>query len=80
MGGVCFAVVSFALRRFSLGTPVFPFSQKSTMIPLGLVDEEPLFGCATSKSLFLYFCIINNLLLIFKTYRGDSELRKFNEN
>ena len=66
-------VISFALRRFSLGTPVFPFSQKSTF--LNYVDVLPL-----NHSFFISFLTIINLLRIFKTYRGDSESSNFNEN
>ena len=51
-------VFSFALRRFSLGTPVFPSPQKSTFPNSNLirnqVEKEWLCGCTTSKSLFTY--------------------------
>ena len=51
-------VFSFAPRGFSLGIPVFPSPQKSTFpnsnSTRNQVDEEPLCGCATSKSLFIY--------------------------
>ena len=48
-------VLSFAPRGFSPGTPVFPSSQKpkfpnSNNSIRNLADEEPLCGCATSKS------------------------------
>ena len=49
--------LSFALRGFSPGTPVFPSPQKPTFpnssSARNQVDDwEPLYGCATSKSLF----------------------------
>ena len=50
-------VLSFAPRGFSPGTPVFPSSQTLTFpnynSTRNQVDEEPLCGCATSKSLFI---------------------------
>ena len=54
-------VPSFAPRGFSPGTPVFPCPQKPSF-PISnstrnQVDEEPLCGCATSKSLFTYLFI-----------------------
>ena len=50
-------VLSFALRGFSPGTPALPSPQKPTNSNLtrNQVDEEPLTGCATSKSLFNLF-------------------------
>ena len=52
-------VLSFAPRGFSPGTPVFPSPQKPTFpnsnSTRNQVDEEPLCGCATSKSLFIYY-------------------------
>ena len=57
-------VLSFAPRGFSPGTPVFPSPQKPTFPNSNLtriqVDEEPLCGCATSKSLFIYLFIYDN--------------------
>ena len=54
-------VLSFAPRGFSPGTPVFPSPQKPTFpnsnSTRNQVDEEPLCGCATSKSLFIYLFI-----------------------
>ena len=54
-------VLSFALRGFSPGTPVFPSPQKPTFpnsnSTSNQVDEEPLCGRATSKSLFIYLFI-----------------------
>ena len=59
-------VLSFAPRGFSLGTPVFPSPQKPTFTnsnsTRNQVDEEPQCGCATSKSLviyFIYLCVFN---------------------
>ena len=54
-------VLSLALRGFSPGTPVFPSPQKPTFpnsnSTRNQVDEEPLCGCATCKSLFIYLLI-----------------------
>ena len=54
-------VLSFAPRGFSPSTPVFPFPQKPTFSnsnpTRNQADEEPLRGCATSKSLFIYLFI-----------------------
>ena len=51
-------VLSLAPRGFSPSTPVFPSPQKTTFSnsnsTRNQVDEEPLCGCATSKSLFIY--------------------------
>ena len=51
-------VLSFALRGFSLGTLVFSSPQKPTFpncnATKNQVDEEPLCGCATSESLYIY--------------------------
>ena len=47
-------VLSFVPRGFSPRTPVFPSPQKPTLpnsnSTRNQVDEEPLNGCATSKS------------------------------
>ena len=55
-------VLSFAPRGFSPGTPVFPSPQKPTFLnsnsTRNQVDEEPVCGCATSKSLFIYHLFI----------------------
>ena len=57
-------VLSLAPRSFSPGTPIFPSPQKPTLPNSNLtrnqVDEEPLCGCATCKSLFIFFiyCIL----------------------
>ena len=60
-------VLSLAPRGFSLGTPVFPSPQKPTFpnsnSTRNQVDEEPLYGCATSKSLFISF-----IFLYFEVY------------
>ena len=54
-------VLSLAPRGFSPGTPVFPSPQKPTFPNSNSirnqVDEEPLCGCATSKSLFIYLFV-----------------------
>ena len=51
-------VLSLAPRGFSPGTQVFPSPQKPTFpnsnSTRNQVDEEPLSGCATCKSLFIY--------------------------
>ena len=55
-------VLSLAPRGFSPGTPVFPSPQKPTFPNSNLtrnqVDEEPLCGCATSKSLQYLFILL----------------------
>ena len=60
-------VLSLAPRGFSPGTPVFPSPQKPTFpnsnSTRNQVDEEPLYGCATSKSLFILF-----IFLYFEVY------------
>ena len=53
-------VLSFARRGFTLGTPVFPTPQKTNMT-MNQVDEEPLCGCATSKSFIYLFIYIFHL-------------------
>ena len=54
-------VLYLAPRGFSPGTPVFPSPQKPTFSnsnsTRNQVDEEPLCGCATCKSLFIYLFI-----------------------
>ena len=51
-------VFSLAPRGFFLGTPVFSSPQKPTFSKSNStsnqVDEDPLCGCATFKSLFIY--------------------------
>ena len=55
-------VLSLAPRGFSPGTPVFPSPQKPTFSnsnsTRNQVDEEPLCGCATCKSLFIFVFIV----------------------
>ena len=53
-------VLSFVRRGFTLGTPVFPTPQKTNMA-MNQVDEEPLCGCATSKSFIYLFIYIFHL-------------------
>ena len=52
-------VLSLVPRGFSPGTPVFLCPQKPTFpnsnSTRNQVDEEPLCGCATCKSLFILF-------------------------
>ena len=61
-GSSLLLVLSLAPRGFSLGTPVFPSPQKPTFpnsnSTRNQVDEEPLCGCATCKSLFIYFVFL----------------------
>ena len=70
-------VLSFAPRGFSPGTLVFPSPQKPTFPNSNSirnqVDEEPLSGCATSKSLLLLLLlllllILSLLLLLLHTF------------
>ena len=50
-------------KRFFVGTPDFPSPQKPTFpnskSTRNQVDEEPLCGCATSKSLFIYYLFMS---------------------
>ena len=59
-------VLSLAPRGFSPGTPVFLSSQKpkfqNSNSTRNQVDEEPLCGCASSKSLFIYLRCYNSYL------------------
>ena len=51
-------VLALTQRGFSPDTPVFPFSLKNTFqIPIrpGMVDKEPLNGCAASKKIIHLF-------------------------
>ena len=54
----------FAPRGFSPDTPVFPSPQRPTFpdsnSAMSQVDEEPLCGCATSKSSFIYLFYSNS--------------------
>ena len=65
-------VLSFAPRSFSLGTTVFPSPQKPTFpnssSTRNQVDEEPLCGCAISKSLFIYLFIYLFKMIGFKRH------------
>ena len=68
-------VLSFAPRGFSPGTLVFPSPQKPTFPNSNSirnqVDEEPLCGCATSKSSFIIYLFIylnEKILLHIITY------------
>ena len=58
-------VLSLAPRGFSPGTPVFPSPQKPTFpnsnSTRNQLDEEPLCGCATSKSLLIYIYYLKYL-------------------
>ena len=66
-------VLSLAPRGFSPGTPVFPSPQKPTLpnsnSTRNQVDEEPLCGCATSQSLFIYLFIY--LFIFYGTHRNQ---------
>ena len=57
-------VLFLAPRGFSPGTPVFPSPQKpafpNSISTRDQVDEEPLCGCDTSKSLFISFVYLVN--------------------
>ena len=63
-------VLSLAPRGFSLGTSVSPLLKNQYFqIPIltrNQVDEEPLSGCGTSKSFFIYLCFF--FLFIYFTY------------
>ena len=68
-------VLSFVPRGFSPGTLVFPSPQKPTFANSNSirnqVDEEPLCGCATSKSSFIIYLFIylnEKILLHIITY------------
>ena len=60
-------VLFLAPRGFSPGTPVFPSPKKPTFpnsnSTRNQVDEEPLYRCATSKSLLILF-----IFLYFEVY------------
>ena len=64
-------VLSLASRGFSPGTPVFPSPQNPTFpnsnSTRNHVDEEPLCGCATSKSLLFIYLFIYLLATNAKT-------------
>ena len=72
-------VLFLAPRGFSPGTPVFPFPQKPTFSnsnsTRNQVDEEPLCGCATCKSLFIFYLLQStpdNSNLQGKSKKGSS--------
>ena len=54
-------------ERFSLNTAAFPWTQKPTFSnsssTRNLIDKEPLCGCATSKSLYIFIYYYIYLLL-----------------
>ena len=63
--GLSLLLVLFLVPKgFSPGAPVFPSPQKPTFpnsnSTRNQVDEEPLCGCATCKSLFIYLFILVN--------------------
>ena len=63
--------LSLAPRGFSPGTPVFPSPQNPTLpysnSTRNQLDEEPLCGCATSKSLFIYLFIVIIIIIVIVT-------------
>ena len=65
-------VLSLAPRGFSPGTPVFPSPQKPTFPNSNStrkqVDEEPLCGCATFKSLFISYLLYHPILSVITEY------------
>ena len=74
-------VLSLVPRGFSPGAQVFPSPQKPTFLnsnsTRNQVDEEPLCGCATCKSLFIYLfksSSSSNLKVSSKYYDNMSEL------
>ena len=73
-------VLSFAPIGFSAATPVFP-SQKLTFpnsnSTRNQVDEEPLSGYATFKSLFIIYLFII-LILWVVIYSADSTIQHLN--
>ena len=70
-------VLSLAPRGFSPGTPVSPSPQKPTFpnpnSTRNQVDEEPLCGCATCKSLFIFIY----LFILFYTPTFQKRLTYF---
>ena len=62
----------FAPRGFSPGTLVFPSPQKPTFpnsnSTRNQVDEEPLCGCATFKSLFISYLLYHPILSVITEY------------
>ena len=74
-------VLSLAPRGFSPGTPVFPSPQKPTFpnssSTRNQADEEPLCGCATCKSLFIFIYLFNTASL--QERRDSSCVRATNQ-
>ena len=70
-------VLSFAPRGFSPGTPVFPSPQKPTFpnsnSTRNQVDEEPLCGCATCKSLFIIYFIYLFILIFEELFKRQNK-------
>ena len=66
VGWVCCWFSSLLREVFFPGTPVFPSPQKPTFpnsnSTRNKVDEEPLCGNATSKSLFIYYLFMLRLV------------------
>ena len=75
-------VLSFAPRGFSPGTLVFPSPQKPTFpnsnSTRNQVDEEPLCGCPTSKSLFISLCFARFSFVHFQIISEILPLSYFN--
>ena len=73
--------LSLAPRGFSSGTPVFPSPQKPTFpnssSTRNQADEEPLCGCATCKSLFIFIYLFNTASL--QERRDSSCVRATNQ-
>ena len=71
-------VLSLAPRGFSPSTPVFTSPQKPTFpnsnSTRNQVDEEPLCGCTTCKSLFIYLFIYR--LLIYAAANIQQNIKK----
>ena len=66
---VCFLLCS---KRFFCRYSSFPLSSKTNIFKSNStrnqVDKEPLCGCATSKSLFIYVFIIQNLTVTHQNW------------
>ena len=64
--------IEFAREVLSAVIPLFPFPQKpispNSNFTRNQVDEEPLCGCATSKSLFVYVIEV----FFYLTFRGPA--------
>ena len=71
-GLILLLVLSFVTRGFSPGTTVFPSPKKNPDISKFQSDqesgrrEEPLSGCATSNSLFIYLIVKEKISMISK--------------